>query len=117
MIKALWSAEAIGGMSDSVRRPWVAEITGLSARYGLQREFLKARVDYTGANSRGTRGVKCWWTLEHGRYYQVRLFYSWGDEERCFVTVDADGDVIEVEQEEVERWIRDRLGVDSASTS
>ena len=34
------------------RRPWVAEIDGLSERYGLNRRWIDGRTDYTHANAR-----------------------------------------------------------------
>lgn len=108
MRKAWWKAERIGHRTHSgpdQTRPWVARITGLSAEYEYHREFLRAKQDWTQANSSGSRGVVFVFTLTEGEYYQAYRRTSRTEDERLFLTVTADGDVVEVEQEEVDRWL------------
>lgn len=82
------------------RQPWVAEITGLDARYGLARRFLPGRHDYRRANDRGTRGVRAWWVLESGHVYQARYRTSWDKWVTRWLTVTAGGDITDVTEEE-----------------
>ena len=39
---------------------WVAKITGEDNKYGLAREFVAYKKDYSSANSVGSRGVFLW---------------------------------------------------------
>lgn len=96
-------------------RPWVAEITGTHPTWRWDRKFLPARVDYTHANSRATRGVWFWWTLESGHVYEARYRTSWASgQHRRYITVDdIGGDIIDLSEEEVTAWLSDC----SASTS
>jgi hypothetical protein len=130
-VKALWEAEAIGWGSrkDRLRpgargwvdrdglTPWVARITGFSARYGYRREFLPHKTSYLNASSSGQRGVRFYWTLEEGEYYQAHYPLSWSRTERVFLKVDETGAVVQVPREEVDAWLRERLNVASVSTS
>lgn len=128
-MKAAFSAEAIGldasteltarrmGMERDfhrMNRPWVAEIRGLSPRYGYDRQFLRAKADYKRANSRGSRGVVLWWTLESGRVYEARYRTSWKVWEHRFIAVADDGDIKDLTEEEVRAWLASK---GSASTS
>ena len=123
-MKGSWGVEAIGfARDDDLMRtvpaslyrelrkcreishePWAAEITGTDERYGLARQFLPAKRDFTGANSAGSRGVWFWYTFESGRYYEVCYRTSWQSGYRGFKTVTQEGDVVDVAREEVERW-------------
>lgn len=126
-MKAAFSAEAIGLGNDAELamlyavaqaaspsaapllrpkgcRPWVAEITGTDPRYGLARRFLPHKTDYRGSNSKATRGVMFWWTLEPGRLYQARYRVSWQKWEERFLTVTDDGGIRDLTAEEAARW-------------
>ncbi|MDG4795088.1 hypothetical protein [Micromonospora sp. WMMD1082] len=88
------------------RRPWAAEIIGLHERYGFDRRFLTARVDYSDASSTGNRGVWFWWTFASGHVYEVSYRTSWGSgHHRRYLTVSDDGDVIDMSAEEVRQWL------------
>lgn len=128
-MKAAFSAEAIGldaATEVTARRfglyrwfyrqskPWVAEITGLCPRYGYARTFLRHKADYKNANSKGTRGVWFWWTLESGRIYETRYRTSWKNVVHRFMTVTDEGDIKDLTEEEVRAWLASR---GSASTS
>ncbi len=91
------------GLRDTLR-PWVAKITGRDDEYGYAREFLSNSRDYRNANRKGTRGVECWYTLDAGNFYEVFAWESTSRNRRYFVKV-VDGDVVEVEKDEVEAWL------------
>lgn len=127
-MKAAFSAEAIGlTTSDEItafvfamtrefhqmNRPWVAEITGVSLKYRYARTFLRGKADYKGSNSKGTRGVWMWWTLESGHIYEAKYRTSWNRWEHRFLTVTDDGDIKDLTEEEVWEWLKKA----SASTS
>lgn len=97
------------------RKPWLAELVGLHPKYRFERRFLKARVDYAQASSTGNRGVWFWWTLEGGKVYQTRYRTSWssGYVTRLLTVDETTGDVVDIDEEEVIRWLSNR----SASTS
>ncbi len=48
--------------------PWVAKITGISKKYGYEREFMECKKDYSDANRAGSRGVYFYWVLDDGIY-------------------------------------------------
>lgn len=121
-MKGLFRAEAIGygnynAVRDYSRRPagdhppWLAEITGLSAKYGLAREFLHPKVDWSQSNSSANRGVFFCWTLEAGKVYQANYWTSWTRQVREFLKVADDGTVVEITREEVDAWLARELNV------
>ncbi|HET9893648.1 MAG TPA: hypothetical protein VFQ44_01695 [Streptosporangiaceae bacterium] len=116
-MKAAFSAEAIGlgddmkmsalyreaGLRARSSRPWVAQITGTSKRYGMERRFLPHRNDWRAANKNATRGVMFWWTLEEGRLYQAQYRRSRNDWVTEFLRVTAAGEVERVPADEARR--------------
>lgn len=101
--RASWEAELIGE-----KKPWVAELTGWDARYSFERRFLKPKLDYEDANSKGTRGVRCYFTLELDKVYEAWWMQSWRDHRRAFLRATPEGDVTEIGREEAEAWLRAR---------
>lgn len=114
-MKAAFSVEAIGAFGGDRRLnardprsrvPWCAEIVGRRGDGFLLREFVDAGRDFTHANGTGTRGVYYWWTLEHGRVYEVAYWMSWSRQVRKFVTVTDDGTgTRDLTSEEVGMWL------------
>lgn len=100
-----------GMLRDMQRRnrPWVAELTGLCPTRGLQRRFLKPHRDYMGANSRGSRGVWCYWTLDAGHLYETRYRSTWDRHHHRYLMVTADGEIADVTEEEVHTWLANVL--------
>lgn len=88
------------------RRPWVARITGRDPRYGYARAFVRGQVDYSQANSVGSRGVMLYFALESDAYYQVHANVSWSRMERYCIHTDAAGAYQRVAEQEVEEWLR-----------
>ena len=85
---------------------WIAEITGLSKKYGFERSFLPYKKDYTKSNSNGSRGVYSWFILDSGKYYEVYEKTSWRSVDRYFCMVTDDGEILRVSKEEVFRWAK-----------
>ena len=83
---------------------WVAEITGPDPRYRWARKFVKGKKDYAKANSKGSRGVFVWYTLQSGRVYDVQARVTWRRTERYFCRVDDAGEVVRMTEEEVRQW-------------
>lgn len=81
--------------------PWVAEIQGIDPTYGFQREFLKCMKDYSGANSKGSRGVIYTFVLYPGVLYEVSCKTSWFGSRRYFCTL-VDGSPKEMTREQAE---------------
>lgn len=97
---ARWHGEIVGQC-----RPWLAEITGRCPDYGYRREFQRGDWDDRNANSSQTRGVILWWTLAPNRVYEVMRPVSRSRTERMFLRATAEGDVVEINAEEVESWL------------
>lgn len=94
----------IGSVARS-RRPWMAELTGLCPVDGFARRPLRPKRDYAEANSRGTRGVWCFWTLEAGRVYETRYRTTWTKWHHRFLIVTTTGDVEDVSEGQVRAWL------------
>ena len=86
-------------------KPWVAEITGKDDKFRLRRSFLKPNYDYRNANSKGSRGVQLWFTLESEKLYQVYERTSWKQSRKYFCTVNIDGSIYELNDKEAEEWL------------
>lgn len=87
---------------------WVAEITGRDATYGLARRFLRGNLDYSEANSVGSRGIFLEVVLESGHVYEIKRKDSWRSSRRYFATVTDDGTIAEMNRDEVDQWLNDR---------
>jgi hypothetical protein len=87
------------GESIYPRRAWVARITGCVGRH-LLREFLRGQRDWAGANSVGSRGVRHYFWLEDGQWYEVSAPLSWKRDDRYFCVV-RDPEIIRVSRDEV----------------
>lgn len=98
----------LGG--KAIRRPWVAQITGLDDRHGLTRQFLDGRIDYSHANSVGSRKVIVHYLLEEGGIYEIRSFQSWHRESRYFAQV-REGEVVALSREEMMRALLQAMGI------
>jgi hypothetical protein len=87
-------------------KPWVARITGRSDRYdGLERAFMEGQIDYSQANSVGSRGVYLYFVVTPG-VYEVYEHLSWKRSRRYFCQVTDDGSTCELTRAEVEQWLR-----------
>lgn len=82
---------------------WVSQIIGSDPIYKYARSFLKGKKDYAHANSKGSRGVFVYYLLESGYVYEVKR----NSKRRFFCTVDDEGDIIEVDSNFVDQWIKD----------
>ena len=78
---------------------WVARIIGIDQRFGWKREFMKPMLDYSGANSRWTRGIIARYLLRPG-IYDVFERTSWHHSERYFCRV-GDGQIEKIPESAV----------------
>lgn len=109
--------EVLPGMGDRAigKMPasgWVAEITGIDPKFKYARSFLKRKIDYSRANSKGSRGVFAEYLLDSEKIYEVKSQLTWGRSERYFCMVDDDGTIRKIDESEVIKCLKSR----SAST-
>lgn len=98
-------------VDEEAGRPhvWVAEITGRNDG-GLVRSFLRGELDITGARSGGKRGVLRRYVLDSGHIYEVKKQLDYTKYGRYFCTVDDEGDIVRLSEQEVnDRFSRSRL--------
>jgi hypothetical protein len=92
---------------------WVAEIIGFNPQYRYERCFLPRKLDYSRAYADGARGIYAEYILESGKIYDVKHRVSRKNTRRYFCTVNEEGDIVKLEEQEVIEWLKNRL----ASTS
>lgn len=82
-------------------RAWVA-IVQIDISGHIKREFLQPNaMDYSEANSIGSRGVyKCYW-LKESTYYEISSPYSCKGSDRYFCKV-TNGEIIHMTKEDVQ---------------
>ena len=86
------------------RRPWVARITEAHPKWGVEREFVNGKKDYSLANSVGSRGVYLYYTLRRGSVYEVFALTSWRGEDRYFCRVEGT-EMVRMTLDEVCAWM------------
>jgi len=106
LLKNLQGAIGEAFVGSVPSRCWVAEIVGVDARFGFDREFVLCKTDYAKANSAGSRGVHHWFILESGKVYEVSAPKTWKRTDRYFCTVTDDGEIVTLEREAVDEWAR-----------
>lgn len=88
--------------SSDVPKPWVAQIDGVDAKYGLARTFVERLNDYRGArrsHSGNTYGVVAAFPLHEGKLYEVSRLRGKPSKRhvaREFVLVE-DGKLVEID--------------------
>lgn len=80
--------------------PWVARILGRDSTYGLKREFVAGKKDYSAANADGSKGVFAYYALRDG-VYEVNEPISRKESLRYFLRVTS-GAAEEITKEEAE---------------
>lgn len=92
---------------------WVARLTGLSHRYGFEREFLKPNIDYSASNSKGTRGVFAEYMFDADPYdlFEIEKQVSWGKVERYFCCFEL-GEEIQISEQTVKDILEGLLHYD-----
>jgi len=83
---------------------WVAEITGFDIKYKYERRFLLGKYDYSLAAASG-KGRVIEFILESGRLYEVERIANRG-RERFFCTVNGEGEIIRMAEEEATEWLK-----------
>lgn len=87
---------------------WVAKITGECPKFGLSREFVSAKRDYTWANKDASKGVTLNYILDDG-FYEVSERIRGTENRRYFIKV-KNGTWQEVEWKEVQEWLKKAWG-------
>jgi len=80
---------------------WVKEVITTS-----EKNLLSGRKDYTNATRSGLRRVYINYILESGHIYEVKKQVSWKRSMICYIIVTDDGDIIEIQEDEVDKWIQ-----------
>lgn len=106
------SASADKLFKDAIGKPphpyWVAEIIDTHPIYKYERKFLPKKLDYTHANSVGSRGIIAEYILESEKVYEVKQQITWKQSRRYFCAVSDDGDVIEIPETYVQEFFEGR---------
>jgi len=84
---------------------WVAEIRGPDPRWRWSRRFVRGKRDYRRCNSAGSRGIFISFEMESGRVYEVQARLSWRRSDRYFCRIDAAGDLHELPEEDILKWL------------
>lgn len=87
-------------------RPWVARLIGFDERLSFTREFVRGQIDYSRANSVGSRGVYLYFPLKDG-IYEVNARETWKRTRRYFLRVE-DAKMDEISREEVVQCLLQR---------
>lgn len=98
----------IGGPTKG-SKPWIAKIIGYCGKYKFRRLFITPKWDYSKSNSRGSSGVRLWFTLDYFEIYEINQRVSSKKSQRYFCTVNSNGDLIELTEQDVEKWLKDHL--------
>lgn len=97
--------ERIGNPRQGWRPAWVDHIVAL-APHGLRKERISGHVDYTEANSVGSRGVYCYYFLEPGHLYHVSAPVSWCHVDQYFCVINERCEIERLTIEEVVNCLR-----------
>lgn len=101
------SAERYGDyLGRDKSRPWIAKIVGRGEQFGWIREFMKGQIDYSQANTVGSRGVYIYYPLQDG-VYEVNERTSWNHVRRYFIRVEQAA-IQEISREEIEQWLNEK---------
>lgn len=90
-----------GYLGRNQSRPWVKRLARVGER--LEREFMNGQIDYSQANSTGSRGVYLYYYLPAG-IYEINERCTWTRTRRYYCRVEK-GQVVEIDKEEVEQWL------------
>jgi hypothetical protein len=106
--------EMIPGAGDRIigtvpASAWVAELRGRHHKYTFERSFLRGKIDYSKANSKGSRGVEVHFVLYPGKYYEVSNPTSWRRTDRYFCRVTDDGEIVRIDRSEVLECLKSDL--------
>lgn len=87
------------------RKPWVARIEGLDLKYKYKRNFVEGKIDFSEANSKGSRGVYLYFLVEEGQLYEVFYKTSWQKSVKKFC-VWLDGKEVPLTAKEIPQWLK-----------
>ena len=103
----LLKIERIGSHRLGDRPAFVNEVLGFGPR-GLEEMPLKCQVDYSDANSVGSRGVYLYYFLEEDRIYHISAPISWNRLDEYYGLVKA-GKIVRLRLEKVIEWLEKNI--------
>lgn len=93
---------------------WVAELIDFDVKYKFKRKFLPAKKDYCRANRTASEGVRSEYILESHHIYDVKRSVTKYRDERYFCTVNNEGEIKKLSEQEVIDWLNNTLGLTSS---
>lgn len=81
----------LGRVGTALLGNWLNRWGVFDAKTGRE---VYGRTDYSQANSKGSRGVRIWYTLESGGRYRVRSPKSWKSIDEYICNVTEDGNIV-----------------------
>lgn len=96
----------LGVSDDPMPRtmPWVYKVCHGPSGYSW-REYIYGKRDYSGSNSKGSRGVMENFVLEENELYRVGEKISWRSSREYWASVTPNGDIYELSDDEAEEWL------------
>lgn len=91
-------------LGHDTSRPWVDRLIGYDPETDFRRVRERGQIDYSEANSVGSRGVYLYYPLDDG-IYEVNERVSWTKVRRYFLLVEQ-GQKREIPQEEAETCLK-----------
>lgn len=102
----------IDRLTYTLVEPYVRRVTGLHHSGRLRTERLDGQIDYSDANSCGSRGVHLYYWLSPG-LYEVREQVNW-KRHRIYYVEARDGECHEITLEQMHARLRSRAGLSAA---
>lgn len=96
--------ECIGNPKLGDRPAWVDWVKDIS-HHGMVKERLKGQIDYSQANSVGSRGVYKYYFLLPRNLYHVSAPQSWSKIKQYFCIVNEDTNIKELSFKEAIEWL------------
>lgn len=82
------------------KKPWIAQIQGLSDDFEFVRVFLLPLTDYGNMNKPSTRGIELFYHLKEGVMYEIFEHLNWKKDKRWFAK-NVNGRLVEMTKIEV----------------
>jgi hypothetical protein len=71
----------------------------------MRYEYVRGKRDYSGANSKGSRGVYVHYILQADELYWIKEPVSWKRTAIYFAAVNLDGEVKTISDEDAQEWL------------
>ena len=98
--------ERIGNPGQGFQPAWVDHVTGIGPQQ-IIKQRIRGNVDYSQANSVGSRGVYEYFFLQEQEVYHVSSPETWKRADQYFCRIDQ-GEIVRMSMEEVVEWLLKR---------